>query len=186
MVAAVLGAAAIPAAAWALVRRDGEGESGAGPGLISWPDAAPTGTAQGQRAPNFRLDDLDGTSHALDAAVPEANGAVVLNFFATWCVSCRDEMPVLDAAHAAGVTVLGIDLREDAPRVRALADETGIRYPVLLDTDGSVTRAYGATGLPTNVILAADGVVHQVIVGPVTTESLAESLAGVRADQASS
>ncbi len=173
-----MGAAAIPGVAWALLGRDGAGDDDGETGLADWPDRAPTGITAGQRAPNFRLAELDGATRTLDETALAAGGPIVLNFFATWCVSCREEMPVLDAAHGTTATVVGIDLREDADHVRPLVAETGIRYPVLLDRDGSVTRAYGASGLPTNVILESDGTVRQVIIGPVTAGSLAAALGG--------
>ena len=102
---------------------------------------------------------------------------IVLNVFATWCASCREEMPVLDAAHGVAATVLGIDLREPADRVRPLVAETGVRYPILLDHDGAVARALNAIALPATCILAADGTIRRLIVGPVTAASLAEGIA---------
>ncbi len=66
-------------------------------------------------------------------------------------------MPVLDAAHGITATVLGIDLRESAGRLRPLIAETGVRYPILLDRDSAVGRAYGVLALPTTCILAPTG-----------------------------
>lgn len=101
----------------------------------------------------------------------------MLNVFATWCVGCREEMPVLDAAHGTDVTILGIDLREDAGRVRDLIDDTGVRYPILLDWDGAVSRANNAIGLPMTCVVASDGTIRQWIVGPVSPESRGDGIA---------
>lgn len=153
-----------------------EGGSDDGYGIIDWDDRAGTGAKQGDRAPNFRLTDLDGNDRTL-AAELTAGRPVVLNVFATWCASCRDEMPVLAAAHGRDATVLGIDLRESVERVRPLVAETGVGYPILLDRDGEVARAFNVIVLPTTCVLAADGTVRRLIVGPVTRESLAEGIA---------
>ncbi len=85
-------------------------------------------------------------------------------------------MPVLAAAHGRDATVLGIDLRESVERVRPLVAETGVGYPILLDRDSEVARAFNVIVLPTTCVLAADGTVRRLIVGPVTRESLAEGI----------
>ncbi len=153
-----------------------EGDGDDGYGIVGWDDGAETGAKQGDRAPNFRLTDLDGADRSLAAEVA-AGRPVVLNVFATWCASCRDEMPVLAAAHGRDATVLGIDLRESAERVRPLIAQTGVGYPILLDRDGAVVRAFNAIALPTTCVLARDGTIRRWIVGPVTPRSLAEGIA---------
>ena len=152
-----------------------EGDSDDGYGIVGWDDGAEAGPKQGDRAPNFRLMALDGPDRTLAGEVA-AGLPVVLNVFATWCASCRAEMPVLDAAHGVTATVIGIDLREAADRVRPLVAETGIRYPILLDRDGAVARALNAIALPTTCVLAADGTIRRLIVGPLTAASLAEGI----------
>ena len=167
---------ALPVVAGYAVRDEGDrsGTDGAGP--IPWSDGAPTGPKVGDRAPNFRLPALDGGETTLSATVATGR-PVVLNVFATWCASCRTEMPVLGAANGVSATVLGIDLREAPERVQALIDATGARYPVLLDRDGAVARAYGATSLPATCVIAADGTIRRWVVGPVTAASLANAIA---------
>ncbi len=146
-----------------------------GYGVVGWDDGAETGPKQGDRAPNFHLAALDGSDRTL--SVEAATGLpVVINVFATWCASCREEMPVLAAAHGVTATVLGIDLRESADRVRPLVTETGVRYPILLDRDGAVARALGAIALPTTCILTPGGTIRRLVVGPVTAASLAEGI----------
>ena len=155
---------------------DGD-DRGAGEfGLTDWPDGAPTGPKVGDRAPNFRLPALAGGETTLSDSVATGR-PVVLNVFATWCASCRTEMPVLGGAHGLSATVLGIDLREAPERVQPLVDATGARYPVLLDRDGAVARAYGTTGLPATCVIAADGTIRRWVVGPVTAASLADAIA---------
>lgn len=172
----LLSVVAVPLAAGYALRDDGDGTDPDGAGPIPWADGAPTGPKVGDRAPNVRLAALAGGETTL-ADEMTAGRPVVLNVFATWCASCRAEMPILGAAHGVSATVLGIDLREGPDRVQALVDETGARYPILLDRDGAVARAYGATSLPTTCVVAPDGTIRRWIVGPVTAESLADAIA---------
>ncbi len=171
--ALLLTVVATPLVAGYAVRNDGDGTDGTG--LVDWPDSADTGSKPGDRAPNFRLSTLAGGETTLADEVA-AGRPVVLNFFATWCASCREEMPILDAAHGRIATVLGIDLREGPDRVRGLLGETGARYPILLDRDGTVTRAYDAISLPATCVVAPAGAIRRLIFGPVTGESLAAAI----------
>lgn len=164
----------------------------AGQGIIAWPDGQKGDAAMGKRAPNFRLAvaGAAGGSSAASAAssaqtsladhLAAAPGPAVVNFFASWCTSCREEMAVLQASAASGTTVIGVDLRETADRVRGLAGQSGITYPLLLDADGSVTRAFRVINLPGTYVLWADGTVARIILGPLTTASLADALAAAR------
>src|SRR6266545_1143283 len=93
---------------------------------------------------------------------------VVLNFWATWCVPCRTEMPALDqvAAEPPETAILAVDLQEDAPAVRDFVERLGLRALVpMLDRDGAVVRAYGVVGLPTTFFVDRDGVIRHVETG---------------------
>lgn len=169
----LLSAGTIPLVAGYAARNHGDETDGTS--LVDWPDRAATGSKVGNRAPNFRLSALAGGETTLADEVA-AGRPVVLNFFATWCASCREEMPILDAAHGRIATVLGIDLREGPDRVRGLLGETGARYPILLDRDGTVARAYDAISLPATCVVAPDGAIRRQIFGPVTEESLAAAI----------
>lgn len=149
-------------------------------GLTDWPDNADTGPEPGNRAPNFRLE--TSTGEELTLAQYAATGPIVLNFFATWCPSCREEMDIFEAAKNRGITMLAVDLREDADRVQKLADEMGVTYPIGLDRDGKVTREYRVTNLPVTYFLRSDGTVSDLIVGPVTEETLADAVAAASTD----
>jgi peroxiredoxin len=153
---------------------DDNGDDGAF-GVTDWPDRAETGPELGNLAPNFRLE----TTNGEEITLAQLTGAspIVVNFFATWCPSCREEMDIFEAAHGQGVTILGVDLREDADRVQKLADETGVTYSLALDHDGTVTRAYRVTNLPVTYILDPAGHVSAIIRGPVTAETLADAVA---------
>jgi cytochrome c biogenesis protein CcmG/thiol:disulfide interchange protein DsbE len=102
---------------------------------------------------------------------------VVLNFWASWCVPCRTEMPALARLAAdfddRGLTVLGVNARGDA-RSSALAflDEVGARYPQVVDRDGAVGRRYGTTGLPETFVIDPDGRVIARVIGELSEREI--------------
>lgn len=117
--------------------------------------------------PDFSLRTLEGRTVSLAAV----RGQVVLvNFWATWCRECRLEMPALEVLHrrfaARGLTVIGINSREGAAVVAPYLRELDLTFPVLLDSDGTVTRRYGVIGLPTSFLVGRDGRAAALAVGP--------------------
>ena len=95
---------------------------------------------------------------------------LVVNFWASWCLECRGEMPAFERLHhdfaARGLTVIGINTREPAAAVRRYAKEMKLTFPLLLDIDGEINRAYGVIGLPTTFVIARDGRAVGLAVGP--------------------
>ena len=124
--------------------------------------AAP-GTAQtldiGQPAPEVALTDLAGSTHRLSGY---RGKAVLLNFWATWCVPCRTEMPSMERAYrllkGQGLVVLAVSLDAGgrAP-VDAFVKELGLTFPALLDPDGESSRTYRVFGLPTSFLIDRNG-----------------------------
>ena len=131
----------------------------------------------GAIAPDFQWVDPKGTSRTLAGL---RGRPVVLNFWATWCVPCRAEMPALERAAAAHpeVTFLTIDLQEDGGKVREFFDSLGlVHLEPLLDTNGSVTRRYGVVSLPNTFFVDRDGVIaHLEIGGPMKDATIANGL----------
>jgi peroxiredoxin len=109
-------------------------------------------------APDFTLPDLVGTPVSLQGY---RGKLVLLNFWATWCIPCREEMPAMEQLHrrfqAQGLAILAIDFRENAATVTAFVDQHHLTFTVLRDQDGSVFRAYSVMGLPTTYLIGRDG-----------------------------
>lgn len=109
-------------------------------------------------APAFRLADVDGASRTLDSL---RGSVVLLNFWATWCIPCRDEMPAMARLHQhyrpRGLTILGVNFKESAPDVRAFLDKLGVSFGTVLDTDGTVSEKYRVRGLPVTFLVDREG-----------------------------
>jgi cytochrome c biogenesis protein CcmG/thiol:disulfide interchange protein DsbE len=119
-------------------------------------------------APNFALPDLAGRVHRLS----DTHGKVVfLNVWATWCPPCRMEMPSMEQLYRRlkGQDFVMLAVSEDAEGsdpVRAMVEEAGLTFPVLLDPQGEVSPRYGVTGYPETFIIDRQGMVVEHIVGP--------------------
>jgi thiol-disulfide isomerase/thioredoxin len=94
---------------------------------------------------------------------------LLLNFWASWCGPCRDEMPSLELLaqrHAAdGLQVLAINYQESERTVRRFIEDTGLGLPVALDADGAATRAWTSRVFPSTVLVGRDGRPRTVVVG---------------------
>lgn len=99
----------------------------------------------------------------------------VVNLWASWCVPCRSEMPALQRLHrAAGgqLRVLGVASSDSERAARATIQNTGVRYPSVLDLDGAVKRDLGALGLPLTLFVTADGRVAHRKLGEMTYDQM--------------
>ena len=85
----------------------------------------------------------------------------MLNFWATWCPPCRQEMPDIIRAYEADdeLVVIAVNERENLDVVKPFAEEFGISMPVALDQDGRLADIYGVRGMPTSVFINRDGTV---------------------------
>ncbi len=130
---------------------------------------------KGALAPDFRLLDLEGEPHRLS----EIPGPIVLNFWASWCEPCIEEMPEFEEVSqetAGRVTFIGINDGESLETAREFADNvTGVTYLVLLDPTKSMTDGpYPLVGRPTTFFIGADGIIKKLRVGIVNLETLRE------------
>ncbi len=122
-----------------------------------------TALARGETppAPAVTLPALDGPPVSLASL---RGRPVILNFWASWCVPCRDETPLIEATwrefRARGLLVVGIDTQDLEGPARAFLREFHTSYPTLRDPDGSVARRFGATGVPETFFIGRDGLIH--------------------------
>ena len=127
-----------------------------------------------QQAPDFALPTLEGDTFRLSA---QRGKVVVLNFWATWCSPCREEIPdfikLQRELGAERVRFVGVALDEEGfDVVRPYADEMGINYPIVHD-DGAVAAKYGGVRVvPTTFLIGPEGKVHGYAPGMVTEEVL--------------
>lgn len=117
-------------------------------------------------APDFTLRDLAGDRVTLS----HLKGRVVfLNFWATWCPPCREEMPSMERLHQThkgrGLLVLAVNLQESPNLVRKFARNFGLSFPILLDETGEVSSAYGARALPMTFLIDTNGSIAARAVG---------------------
>jgi peroxiredoxin len=105
---------------------------------------------------------------------------VVVNFWATWCEPCQDELPDLQAVweeyQGQGVVVVGVAFEDDEGAVQKMVDEFALTYPVGIDVGGNITAAYGVTGVPETFVVDADGRIAHVFIGQVSAEQLRREL----------
>ncbi len=109
-------------------------------------------------APRFGLPDLAGKQVQLK----DFRGKLVLlNFFATWCGPCREEMPAMERVFRAyqgkGLMVLAVNMQESVKSVRPFVQELKLTFPTVLDGSGSVSREYGIRALPVSFLVGRDG-----------------------------
>lgn len=118
---------------------------------------------------------------ARDSLARYRGSVVLMNFWATWCPPCKEEMPVLERLYrenrGRGLVVLGIDQGESAATAGTFAREHGITFPILLDEDQKYASSYVSIGLPTTVIVGRDGRVVKGIDGAQTLEQFRAALA---------
>ena len=99
-----------------------------------------------------------------------AGKVVVLNFWATWCAPCKDELPTLQTLHDisdAQTVVLTINVREPAARAARYMQSTGMTFPVISDAKGEWAKRWGVTVYPTTILIAPNGQARWRIVGDV-------------------
>jgi len=130
-------------------------------------------------SPDFTLESLTKESVTLSSLTGQI---VVLNFWATWCPPCREELPDFQAAWEKykdeGVVFLGISIDQNRSEVESFIKDSGITYTILLDLSSQVASQYGITAIPTTFILDVDGTVLFSQVGGMTEDQLSSQIEG--------
>jgi cytochrome c-type biogenesis protein len=150
------------------------------------PTPAPHGTVQvGKPAPDFTLKDVDGN----EVTMAQLKGKpILISFWATWCVPCRQELPLIRdeylAHKAEGLSIVAIDFgNESADTVRSFWKAMNLQPAPILDPDGRASDAYGvalnSTGIPVSVLVARDGTVSGYEPFPLTSDYLDPALAKI-------
>lgn len=114
-----------------------------------------------QVAPDFTLKSNSGENLKLS----EYRGDVVMiNFWASWCGPCRQEMPLLDELYRnyqpLGFTILGVNVEEDPAKAKSLLKDIPVSFPVLFDTENTVSRLYDVVAMPSTVLVDRAGKVR--------------------------
>jgi peroxiredoxin len=117
----------------------------------------------GAPAPAFQLNSNAGKPMAL----ADFRGQIVLlNFWASWCGPCRQEMPILEQLnrqyHGKGVTLLGVNVEPDSAAAVAWLKATPVTFPILFDTESKVSSLYEVAGMPNTVIIDRKGLVRYI------------------------
>lgn len=130
----------------------------------------------GRSAPVFSLDSLAKESVNLS----DFKGQVVLiNFWASWCMPCRTEMLDLQTAYEAyrdqGFVILAIDVGEPQRMAAAFAQEFGLTFPVLLDSNSRIAQRYGVRALPSSFFVDQEGILRDIVIGGPMNQDYIES-----------
>lgn len=118
-------------------------------------------------AQNFLLPDLNGNQVSL---TDQRGKIVFLNFWASWCLPCRSEMPSMEKLYNKfknnDFTILAVNLGESVSQVKAFKESLELSFPILLDADSSVGYIYGAISIPTSYLIDRDGFILGGALGP--------------------
>lgn len=126
----------------------------------------------GERAPDVMLDIVDGEPVTLSSFKGKA---VVLNFWASWCPPCREEMPAFEELHnehSDALTVIGVNLQESDEDVTRFVDELGISFVIARDPESEVKRRYNVFTQPVTYFIDGEGIIVDKKFGPLTSEEI--------------
>jgi peroxiredoxin len=146
-------------------------------GVLAWlvSGHAPALVERGSPAPGFELPRVEGGAPVSLASL--RGKVVLLNFWATWCKPCEDELPAMERLHRslAGTdfSLVGISVDADAAPVLAFRDRIGLGFTLLLDADQRVARSYQTFRFPETFLIGRDGVILERYVGPKEWDSTA-------------
>ena len=142
--------------------------------VIAFGFVAQSGDEEGRRAPDFSMPSLQDEGGTITLA--DFRGQpVVLNFWASWCVPCRKEMPALQRVSEATegqVAFLGVNHQDGRNGANRLLEETGVSYPSVFDPGGGLAERYRLFGMPSTFFISADGHILEEHTGELTEDDL--------------
>jgi thiol-disulfide isomerase/thioredoxin len=154
-----------PGCRWLLARWVVAAAAGALFGGAAWAQFQRLPWPAGQATPALDLIDLQGQRWRTDAL---KGRAVVINFWASWCQPCKEELPSLQTLHevsAGQPVVIAINVREPLARATRYVQAAGLSLPVVSDPQGDLARRWGVTVYPTTVLIGADGRARWRVIG---------------------
>lgn len=134
----------------------------------------------GDRAPEFVLYDIHGEQHRLSSY---KGNVIVVRFWADWCRSCAEEMPVIESVYRKykdqGVVIFAINTGQPKETVKVFISNLNLTYILLLDTDLTAAKEYGVVGLPTTFIIDRNGIVREKILGDTESEAFERMITAI-------
>ena len=131
--------------------------------LIATAQSAMSAIALESKAPDFTLRTMGGANLRLQE---QRGNVVMIKFWATWCGPCQQELPKLNQLYekyrGAGFVLLGVNVDDDVKHASDVASKLGLKFPVLLDTDKSLSHLYDLSVMPSTLLIDRDGKVHYI------------------------
>ena len=128
--------------------------------------------ASGEPAPGFTLERLDREGEL--SLATQRGKVVVLNFWASWCIPCKEEAPFLEEVwrdnRARGLVVVGLDAKDFRRDARAFVRRFDLTFPIVYDGPGSTLARWGVTGFPETFVIDREGRIVEVFVGAVNSD----------------
>jgi len=141
-----------------------------------------TGTV-GKPAAAFTLQKLDGTGTL--TMTPTDGKVVVINFWASWCIPCKQENPALvrvyERYRASDVVFIGVLYQDSREAGLQYVRDNGVTWPTVSDDDGRVAFAYGVFGIPETYFIGPDGIIAGRHIGPIDETTLINGIESLRA-----
>jgi DsbE subfamily thiol:disulfide oxidoreductase len=137
---------------------------------------APGSVIDNSPAPVFSLPDLSGELIKLEGF---RGRVVIINFWTTWCIPCKEEMPMLDEfsrENSGSITVLGINVGDSINKVMGFMEEVKVSFPILIDETGVVGSTYHVVGYPTTYFVDGAGIIRGKYIGLITRRLLQQYL----------